>query len=358
MSYNFNSYFSILNREIFSCSICLDHLEDPVTIPCGHNYCINCIKTHWDEKGRRMHSCPQCRKTFTLRPEIKKTGLQSCLVCHICSHCKLIGHKYHETVPVEAERTKKQKELEMSRQKLKQRLRDREKDVTILQQEVESINQSADKAVEENEKIFAELICLMQNRSSDLKQQIRSQQETEVGRVKELQEKVEQEIAELRRNDAKLEQLSCTEDHNQFLHSYSLLSALNESTDSSSIEIRPLRYFEDLTAAVKEVSDKLQDVLKEKWTNISLTVTEVDVLLSEPVPKTRVGFLRYSREIRMDLNTANTSVLLCEGGRKTTAVKEQQSYSSHPDRFTGWCQVMSRESLTGRCYWEVEWSGK
>ncbi|CAI5695487.1 unnamed protein product [Oreochromis niloticus] len=435
-----------LNREI-SCSICLDLLKDPVTIPCGHNYCMNCIKTHWDEDERRMHSCPQCRQTFTPRPalvkntimahlveEIKKTAapadhcyarpedvpcdvctgrklkaFKSCLFCvasycekhlqhhynaaplkkhklvepckklqenicsshdelmkifcrtdqqRICSHCKLDGHKYHETVPVEAERTKKQKELEMSRQKLQQRLCDREKDVTILQQEVESINQSADKAVEENEKIFAELICLMQNRSSDLKQRIRSQQETEVGRVKELQEKLEQEIAELRRNDAELEQLSCTEDHNQFLHSYSSLSALNESTDSSSIEIRPLRYFEDLTAAVKKVSDKLQDILKEKWTNISLTVTEVDVLLSQPVPKTRGGFLRYSREIRMDLNTANTSVLLCEGGRKATAVKEQQSYSSHPDRFSGWCQILSRESLTGRCYWEVEWSGK
>ncbi|MEQ2202152.1 hypothetical protein XENOCAPTIV_025523 [Xenoophorus captivus] len=39
-------------------------------------------------------------------------------------------------------------------------------------------------------------------------------------------------------------------------------------------------------------------------------------------------------------------------------MKQQLSYPDHPDRFTGWPQVLSRESLTGRCYWEVEWRGR
>uniref|UniRef100_A0A668SVU9 B30.2/SPRY domain-containing protein n=1 Tax=Oreochromis aureus TaxID=47969 RepID=A0A668SVU9_OREAU len=231
-------------------------------------------------------------------------------------------------------------------------------DVKLLQQEVEAINQSADQTVEHSEKIFTELIHLIQKRSSDVKQQIRSQQETEVSRVKELEEKLEQEITELKRKDAELKQLSHTEDHIQFLHNYPSLSALSESTDSSSINIRPLSYFEDVTAAVSEVRDKLQDILREEWTNISLTVTEVDVLLSQPEPKTREGFLKYSREITLDPNTAHKQLLLSEGNRKVTLMNKQQSYSDHPDRFTFWFQVLSRESLTGRCYWEVEWRGK
>ncbi|KAL4007606.1 hypothetical protein ACER0C_001458 [Sarotherodon galilaeus] len=438
-----------LDRETFSCSICLDLLKDPVTIPCGHSYCRNCIKTHFDEEDSKgIHSCPQCRKTFTPRPvlekntmlaalleQLKKTGLQaapadhcyagpedvacdfctgrklkaikSCLIClasycekhlqphydaaplkkhklvapskklqeNICSRhdevmkifcrtdqqsicylCLMDEHKGHETVPAAAERTEKQKELEVRRLNIQQRIQEREKDVKLLQQEVEAINGSADKAVEDSEKMFTELIRLIQKRSSDVKQQVRSQQETEVSRVKELQEKLEQEIAELKRKDGELEQLSHTEDHNHFLHNYPSLSALSESTHSSSIKFRPLRYFEDVTAAVSETRDKLQDILREEWTNISLTVTEVDVLLSPTEPKTRAEFLKCSCEITLDPNTANTHLLLSDGNRKVTFMMFKQSYY-HRDKFTECYQVLSRESLTGRCYWEVEWRG-
>ncbi|XP_030609979.1 tripartite motif-containing protein 16-like protein [Archocentrus centrarchus] len=367
-----------LDQETFSCWICLDLLKDPVTIPCGHSYCMNCIKRHFNEENRKgIHSCPQCRKTFTPRPVLekntmftelmellKKTGLQAAPADHcyagpedlqenICSR-----HQGHETVPAASERTEKQKELEVRRLNIQQRIQDQEKDVKLLQQEVEAINGSADKAVEDSEKMFTELIRLIQKRSSDVKQQVRSQQETEVSRVKELQEKLEQEINELKRKDAELEQLSHTEDHNQFLHNYPSLSALSESTHSSSINIGPLRYFEDVTAAVSETRDKLQDILREEWTNISLTVTEEDVLLSPSEPKTRAGFLKYSQEITLDPNTAHRELLLSEGNRKAILMKQKQFYSDHPDRFTDYYQVLSRESLTGRCYWEVEWRGR
>ncbi|CAK6982309.1 tripartite motif-containing protein 16-like, partial [Scomber scombrus] len=275
----------------------------------------------------------------------------------ICYLCSVDEHKGHDTVSAAAERTERQRELEVSRLNIQQRIQDREKDVKLLQQEVEAVSLSADKAVEDSEEIFTELIHHLQKRSSDVKQQIRSQQETEVSRVKELQEKLQQEITELKRKDAELKQLSHTEDHNQFLHNYPSVSQLSEPTDSSSINIRPLRYFEDVTAAVSELRDKLQDILMDKWTNISLTGTEVDVLLSEPEPKTRAEFLKYSCEITLDPNTASTYLLLSEGNRKATYTSQQQSYSSHPDRFTVWHQVLSRESLTGRCYWEVDWRG-
>uniref|UniRef100_A0A671U8N4 Tripartite motif-containing protein 16-like n=1 Tax=Sparus aurata TaxID=8175 RepID=A0A671U8N4_SPAAU len=361
-----------LDRETFSCSICLDLLKDPVATPCGHSYCKNCIKDHWDtEDEKGIHSCPQCRKSFTPRPELlkntmlavlveelKKTGLQAA-PADLC-YAGPEDVACHDTVSAAAERTERQRELEGSRHNIQQRIQDREEDVKLLQQEVEAINGSADKAVEHSEKIFTQLIRLMEERRSDVKQQVRSQQETEVSRVKELQEKLEQEITELKRKDAELKKLSHTEDHNQFLHNYPSLSALSESTHSSSIKIRPLKYFEDVTAAVSELRDKLQDVLRETWTNISLTETQVDVLLSnpQPEPETRADFLRYSREITLDPNTANTWLLLSEGNRKATFTSQQQSYSSHPDRFTDWYyQVLSRESLTGRCYWEVEWRG-
>uniref|UniRef100_A0A3Q0R915 RING-type domain-containing protein n=1 Tax=Amphilophus citrinellus TaxID=61819 RepID=A0A3Q0R915_AMPCI len=49
-----------LDPKIFSCSICLDLLKDPVTIPCGHSYCTNCFETYFDEEDRKIiHSCHQ-----------------------------------------------------------------------------------------------------------------------------------------------------------------------------------------------------------------------------------------------------------------------------------------------------------
>ncbi|XP_042285077.1 tripartite motif-containing protein 16-like [Thunnus maccoyii] len=275
----------------------------------------------------------------------------------ICYSCPVDEHKGHDTVSAAVERTEKQRELEVSRQNIQQRIQDRETDVKLLQQKLEAVSLSADKAVEDSEKIFTELIRLIQKRSSDVKQQIRSQQETEVSRVKVNMKKLEQEITQLKRKDAGLKKLSHTEDHVQFLHNYPSLSKLSASTNSSSINIRPLRYFEDVTAAVSELRDELQEILRERWTKTSRTGTEVEVLLPQLEPKTRAGFLRYSREITLDPNTANPLLLLSEGNRKAEAMQKQQPYSSHPDRFTNWCQVLSSESLTGRCYWEVEWRG-
>nr|XP_029137814.1 tripartite motif-containing protein 16-like isoform X3 [Labrus bergylta] len=397
-----------LDRERFCCSICLELLKDPVTTSCGHSYCITCVKSHWDtEDEKRVYSCPQCRQVFTPRPvlvkstmladlveELKKTGLQAapadhcyagsedvacdvctgrklkaqkaCLVCmisfcekhlqphydstayskhklvepskkiqenvcsrhdevmkmfcrtdqqSICYLCSVDEHKGHDTVSAAAERSEKQRELEVSRENIQQRIQDREKDVKLLQQEVEAINGSADKTVGNSEKMFTELIRLMEKRRSDVKQQVRSQQQTEVSRVKELQEKLEQEITELKRRDAEMKKLSHTQDHNQFLHDYPSLSPLSESTHSSSIK-------------------------------------------SQPEPKTRAEFLQYSCDITLDPNTAHTKLILSDGNRKVKVRWENQSYSSHPDRFTDWCcQVLSKESLTGRCYWEVRRGG-
>ncbi|XP_030206150.1 NLR family CARD domain-containing protein 3-like, partial [Gadus morhua] len=62
--------------------------------------------------------------------------------------------------------------------------------------------------------------------------------------------------------------------------------------------------------------------------------------------------------LTLDPNTAHRRLSLSEDNRKVTWVEEDQSYPDHPDRFDCWDQVLGREALTGRCYWEVEREGR
>ncbi|XP_042605501.1 E3 ubiquitin/ISG15 ligase TRIM25-like [Cyprinus carpio] len=95
-----------VDQDQLSCSVCLDLMKDPVTISCGHTFCMRCISGCWDEEDwKRIYSCPQCRQTFSPRPDLckyvafaktveklKKTRLQAAgsgdVQCDSCSEIK------------------------------------------------------------------------------------------------------------------------------------------------------------------------------------------------------------------------------------------------------------------------------
>ncbi|XP_061112558.1 tripartite motif-containing protein 16-like isoform X3 [Conger conger] len=444
-----------VDQDQFSCSICLDILKDPVTIHCGHSYCMGCIKGCWDQDDHiGVYSCPQCRQTFTPRPvlgrntilaevveKLKKTGLQaappahcyagpgdvacdfctgrkrkaikSCLVClasyceihlqrhyespplkkhklvkatenlqeKICSNhdkllevfcrsdqqcicmlCAMDEHRGHDTVSVVAERTEKQKQLGVTQSKFQQRIQEREKALQDLRQAVQSLKRSAQTAVEDSERIFTELIRSIERRRSEVKELIRDEEKAEVSRAEGLLERLEQEIAELRRREAELEQLSHTEDHIHFLQSCQSLCAPPGPGDLPSITVSPNVSFEAVRKSVSELKERLEDVFKAEfkvcssfYLVISLsTVEEVSVL----EPQTRQDFLQYGCQLTLDPNTAHRNLRLSEGNREVTLVRENQSYPDHPERFEHWEQVLCREGVSGRCYWEAEWSGQ
>ncbi|XP_038844034.1 stonustoxin subunit beta-like, partial [Salvelinus namaycush] len=69
------------------------------------------------------------------------------------------------------------------------------------------------------------------------------------------------------------------------------------------------------------------------------------------------GLRKYVCDLTLDLNTVNRLLSLSEENRKVTCRREEQPYPDHPERFEVCGQVLCREGLTGRCYWEIEWSG-
>ncbi|XP_039464473.1 E3 ubiquitin-protein ligase TRIM21-like [Oreochromis aureus] len=60
---------NLRSEDQFLCSICLDVFTDPVSTPCGHNFCKTCISQHWDMN--QSCKCPMCNETFNIRPQLR-----------------------------------------------------------------------------------------------------------------------------------------------------------------------------------------------------------------------------------------------------------------------------------------------
>uniref|UniRef100_A0A3Q3W7T6 Uncharacterized protein n=1 Tax=Mola mola TaxID=94237 RepID=A0A3Q3W7T6_MOLML len=65
----------LLTKEQFRCAICLDMFTDPVTTPCGHNFCKTCITEYWNMNT--LCRCPKCKEVFNARPDLKVNTLFS-----------------------------------------------------------------------------------------------------------------------------------------------------------------------------------------------------------------------------------------------------------------------------------------
>uniref|UniRef100_UPI003AAF21B5 protein NLRC3-like n=1 Tax=Centroberyx gerrardi TaxID=166262 RepID=UPI003AAF21B5 len=124
----------------------------------------------------------------------------------------------------------------------------------------------------------------------------------------------------------------------------SLASAL--SSNPSHLRELDLSYNHPGASGVKLLSAGLED---PHWRLDSLSVDHGGVQWLKP------GVRKYACELTLDPNTAHRNLFLSEGNRKVTAVREEQPYPDHPERFDRWYQLLCRNGLTGRCYWEVEW---
>uniref|UniRef100_A0A8C4TG78 E3 ubiquitin/ISG15 ligase TRIM25-like n=2 Tax=Erpetoichthys calabaricus TaxID=27687 RepID=A0A8C4TG78_ERPCA len=68
----------LVSEDEFTCLLCLENLSDPVTILCGHSFCLKCLSDYWDQS--QECSCPQCRYTFIPRPALHRNTLLNELV--------------------------------------------------------------------------------------------------------------------------------------------------------------------------------------------------------------------------------------------------------------------------------------
>ncbi|XP_073676351.1 E3 ubiquitin/ISG15 ligase TRIM25-like [Garra rufa] len=329
------------------CDVCTGRKYKAVKscLMCQESYCQTHFDHHEEFHSRKPHKVTDatgrlqemiCQKHERILEVFCRTD-QKC-ICVLC----MDEHKNHETVSAAAQRTGKQKQLKETQKTFQHRIQQREKYVQQLREAVESHKRSAQTAVEDSERMF-ELIRL-----------IRDQEKRAVSRAEGRLERLEQEINDLRRRDAELEQLSHTQDHIQFLQSFQSLSAPPESTDVNDDFFSSLVSFDGLRESVHQLRDKLENFCKEELKKISDRVTFTNIV---PSTRNQETILQYSHQLTLDLNTVNKRLRLSENNRVITFTDTDQSYPRHPDRFNRYPQVLCRESVCGRFYWGIEWSG-
>ncbi|KAJ8352932.1 hypothetical protein AAFF_G00136190, partial [Aldrovandia affinis] len=162
-----------------------------------------------------------------------------------------------------------QKQLGVTQRESQQRIQEREKKLQDLRQAADSLTRSAQAGVEDSERIFTELIRSFERRRSEVKELIRDQGKAAVSRAERLIEQLEQEIAELRRRDAELEQLSHTEDHIHFLQSCQSVCAPPGPGDLPRITVNSHVSFKAVRKHVSELKERLEDVCKGELVKIS-----------------------------------------------------------------------------------------
>ncbi|XP_071397222.1 tripartite motif-containing protein 16 [Centroberyx affinis] len=336
------------SRAARSCLVCLA------------SYCEAHLRSHQESPALRKHALVEASMQLQQRvcPHHDKLLEIYCRTDRqcVCVLCVVEEHRGHDAVPAAAERAEKQRQLGRSRRSSRQRVQAKEKELAELRRILESLKRSAQAAVEDSERIFTELLQSIERRRGEVRELIRGQEETAVSQTQQLMDKLEQELVQLKKRDAELEKLANTDDHIYFLQNCQSVSQKAELTESLSVTVVPLLDFGTVQSSVSALQKRLEDLFKRELPKISRAANTVK-LLQSPEPRARPEFLYYSLQLSVDSRTAHRDLSVSQESRTVTVRTRDHSGPDHPDRFDYWCQVLCRQALSGRCYWEAEWSG-
>ncbi|XP_070834036.1 E3 ubiquitin-protein ligase TRIM39-like isoform X3 [Chaetodon trifascialis] len=413
---------SLMSEDQFLCSICLDVFTDPVTTPCGHNFCKHCITEHWNISDQYL--CPMCKKVFKTKPELyvntlfsemvaqfrqlaqqevssipcdvctgtKLKALKSCLVClvsycetHLEPHLTVSGLKRHQLIdPVENLEgrmcMKHDKPLELFC-KIDQTcvcmlctvLDHKAHDVVPLREEY-------DGKKAELRKTEAEIQQMIQKRRlkiEEIKQSVRLSKENADREIAEgvqvftsLKESVERGLDELIKT---IEEKQKTTEQQTEDFIKELEQEISELMKKST-EVEQLSRSEDHLHFLQSFSP-LKDVPTTKdWTEVSVppasyegtvvrAVAQLEETLSEEMKKLIEAELKrvqqYAVDVSLDPDTAHPKLILSDDGKEVNHSDVRKTLPDNPERFSSCVSVLGKQSFSsGRFYFEVQVKGK
>uniref|UniRef100_A0A671T124 E3 ubiquitin-protein ligase TRIM39-like n=1 Tax=Sinocyclocheilus anshuiensis TaxID=1608454 RepID=A0A671T124_9TELE len=281
--------------EELQCSVCLEVFTDPVSTPCGHNFCKSCLNQCWDNS--QDCKCPLCKETFSKRPDLKiNTALRQV-----------------------AQLFQKKSSLSKSEKHVQQIIQDRIRKIQDIRHSAKLRKKTA-----EREKLHSIKRC-----PAELLEMMEEKQKTAEKQDEELIQELQQEITELKMRNTELDHLLHTEDYFQLLQIDPSLCSPPHTRNWPEISMNTDVSVETLRRALTQ----LQETLDQK---LSKTV---DVTL---VPDT----------VHPNLTQSDDRKQMSHRGIKQKLPNNQERFDHYPG-------VLGKEGfLSGRFYFEVQLKGK
>ncbi|XP_056140531.1 finTRIM family, member 83 isoform X2 [Lampris incognitus] len=307
------------------CDICVGKKHKAVKscLMCLASYCEKHLKPHYESATFKRHKlvdeighldrqiCPQHQKGLEL---FCRTD-QMC----ICVLCTVKEHKGHDMVSAEQERAEEQQRLGATQAEIQEKIHDRLKQMEELKQAVDSLKNSAQRAMQECEKLFGDMLRSIERMQQEMSKLISTNKRAALNNAEGHMERLSHEIADLKRRDNEITQLSRTEDHIHFIQSYHMLIAQTEAEELPTVSVNPYFSFGPVTKAVSEIKQQLSEFGNDELVKVAKTVNkmpfcqldeakrrrtmkgdEVAMYKSVPAkePQHREEFLKYDRPPR------------------------------------------------------------
>ncbi|XP_031162523.2 E3 ubiquitin-protein ligase TRIM21-like [Sander lucioperca] len=364
----------LLTEDQFLCSICLDVFTDPVSTPCGHNFCKTCITDHWNID--LPYKCPNCREVFNRKPELqvntfisemaaqfrqsaqqkakevprdvysgtKRRTWMFFLLClmYVFMAWMVSDQKKHLVGPLKEEYEAKKAELWKTGAEIQQMIQKRQMKIQEIKHSVELSDEDADRERAEGVQIFTALKESVERSQTKLMIIILEKQKKTEKPAERFIKELEQEISELQKRSTEVEQLLQSEDHQHLLQSFTSLNAVPPTKDWTEVNICPPSYEGTVRRAVTQLKETLSEQMKK--------------LLSESDLK-RVQ--QYEVDVTLDPDTANPWLILSDDGKQVKLGDVGKNLPDNPERFSNYVFVIAKQSFSsGTFYYEVQVKGK
>ncbi|XP_077399966.1 zinc-binding protein A33-like [Vanacampus margaritifer] len=300
---------TLLSEALLQCGICQDVFSDPVSIPCGHSFCLGCITSRWNRST--ASSCPKCNTLFASPPELCENSF---------------AREMSERVRA------RRKQMDSAVQEM---IQDRLQKVDEIKHCVKLSKENAKLEMDHSAEIFSALFQALERSRSELLETIQRRQAAMEHIAQRLTAQLEMEVDELERRRKEMEQFLHTDDRILLLQRSSALPSVSESCWDGVIHSDPCLGI--VRRALAHVDEQLCSFLK------TLSIQEHDMML------------QYSADVYLDPRTANPWLTLSEDGRQVRDGDVEWDLPDLPERFdTAPCVLATKGFTTGRHYWEVE----